>query len=537
MTRPEFTIPTGTAALAMLLLAGAAGCLVGPDYHEPDAPTAQEWLDPQSPQLQRSEKVVTRWWEVFNDPALNTLVETAHRQNPSLHAAAVRVLESQARRAFAFGLLFPQQQDATGGYSWNQASDNTGAPGVANSRTLNRINALADPRGALLRRAVGEPGIDGIYQNWDFGFGAAWELDIWGRYRRGIESANAQVLATIANYDDVLVSLIAEVAANYVLLRTQEEQLAVIFKNVEIQSRGFELAQAKFQGGTVTGLDPAQAEALLNDTRAQAAAFDARIQQTKSNLCILLGLPPQDLKDLLSPVRPIPTAPGKIAVGVPAELLRRRPDVRRTERQLAAQCALIGVAASEFYPSFSLTGNIGLSAEQFPDLWRGNSFQVFAGPSFRWAILNYGRIENSVRVQDASFQALISEYESVVLRAQGEVQIAMAGFHGALRQVQSLSQSVAAAERAVQLAEQQYAGGTADYTRVLNTQDFLTTEQSRLVFTRGDVAQKLVALYRALGGGWELREMQPLVPDSIKEQMKTRTNWGHMIESDRFAGP
>jgi outer membrane protein TolC len=206
--------------------------------------------------------------------------------------------------------------------------------------------------------------------------------------------------------------------------------------------------------------------------------------------------------------------------------------VRLAERNLAAQSAIIGVATADLYPIFSLSGDLGLAAEHFSGLWQGNSFQAFAGPSFRWAILNYGRIENNIRVQDAAYQALVSEYESVVLRAQGEVEAAVAGFVGAQKQVVSLRQSVAASEKAVELAEQQYRGGIADYTRVLNTQEFLTTEQSRLVATRGTVALNLVAIYRALGGGWELRKGQALVPAEIKDQMKQRTNWGKMIDTD-----
>lgn len=522
-----------SCGLASLFLIAFEGCKVGPNYVEPKAPIAAEWLDPAMSSPQREEGVVTRWWEVLNDPILNDLVMTAYRQNPTLHAAGIRVLEAQARRAIAFGLLFPQQQEAFGDFSWNQVSENAGGPTLENSRAQNALGLLTNPGAAIGRRVLGGPGIDSTFHNWQMGFGAAWELDMWGRYRRGIEAADAQILATIANYDDVLVSLIAEVATTYVFLRSLEEQLAVTRSNVAIQRRGFELADTKFKGGTTTGLDPAQAEALLRDTEAQAVDFETRITQTKSTLCVLLGLPPQDLSERLGEQRAIPAVPDSVAVGIPAELLRRRPDIRRAERFLAAGSAVIGVATADLYPSFSLTGELGVSAEHFSDLWRGNSLQAFVGPSFRWAVLNYGRIKNNIRVQDAAYQAQISEYESVVLRAQGEVERAIAGFLGAQRQVVSLTQSVDSAKRAVDLAEQQYRGGIADYTRVLTTQDFLTTEQSRLVATRAAVALNLVALYRALGGGWEIRESQDLVPPAIKEQMQERTRWGEMIDADR----
>jgi NodT family efflux transporter outer membrane factor (OMF) lipoprotein len=512
---------------------GWSGCKVGPDYVEPRSPVASEWMDPSVPALRRGEDVVTRWWEVLGDPVLNDLVQTAYQQNPSLHAAGIRVLEAQARRAIAFGLLFPQQQEAFGDLTWNQVSENAGSATLDRNRAPNAVGLLTNPLGSLASAVVGEPGLDNVYHNWQLGFGAAWEADIWGRYRRGIEAADAQILATIADYDDVLVSLIAEVATHYVLVRVLEEQLVVTRSNVAIQKRGYELADTKFKGGTTTGLDPAQAAALLHDTEAQAVDLETRIAQTKAILCVLLGLPPQDLTGRLAGTSVIPTAPSEIRVGIPAELLRRRPDIRRAERVLAAQSAVIGVATAELYPSFSLSGDVGLAAEHFSDLWRGNSVQAFLGPSFRWAVLNYGRIENNIRVQDAAFQALISNYENVVLRAQGEVESAVAGFLGAQRQVAALMLSVDSAVRAVDLAEQQYRGGIADYTRVLTTQDFLTTEQSRLVGTRGAVALNLVALYRALGGGWELREGQDLVPSSIKEQMQERTKWGTMIDADR----
>lgn len=536
MTMPSRRAPIAVAGACLCALAASqGGCLVGPNYVEPQAPLASEWMDSDAPHLGRGEAVLTRWWEVLNDPALNALVETAYRQNPSLHAAGIRVLEAQARKMVAFGLLFPQQQDGTGGFTWNQTSDNAGRPtpefgGGLGPAILQRSDT---PLRTLSRTALLEkPGIDGVYHNWQLGFGVSWELDVWGRYRRGIEAADAQILASIATYDDVLVSLIADVALNYVLLRAFQEQLAVAQSNVEIQRRGLELADSKFTGGTATGLDPAQAAALLHDTEAQVFALEARISQTRTTLSVLLGLPPQSLHELIGEARPIPTTPDRLAIGIPAELLRRRPDVRRAERLLASQSAAIGIANADLYPSFSLAGEIGLAAENFSDLWRGNSVQAFAGPSFRWAILNYGRIENNIRVQDAAYQALVSDYEYTVLRAQGEVETAIAAFLGSQKQVVSLTQSVEAAQRAVGLAEQQYRGGIADYTRVLNTQDFLTEEQSRLVATRGEVTLSLIAIYRALGGGWEIRESQDLVPAPIKEQMKRRTYWGGMIDAD-----
>ncbi|MEW6251127.1 MAG: efflux transporter outer membrane subunit [Planctomycetota bacterium] len=517
-----------------LLLAALVGCKVGPNYKAPMPRLEQEWMDADHPGVQRGPAELTAWWTTLNDPVLDELIQRAYQNNPSLHAAAVRILEAQAARGIAVGLLFPQQQEASGGFSWNQTSENAGAPQLEGNTWVTRMGWVRDPFGSLVQRAAGAPGVDNVFHNWQADFTIGWELDIWGRFQRGIEAADAAVLASVANYDDVLVSLMAEVATDYVLLRTLEEQLDIVHENLKIQREGQAVVQARRDAGTATELDLAQSQALVSDTEAQIPATEASIRQTRIAICILLGMPPQDITPLLGERRPIPTPPDTMHLGAPAELLRRRPDIRRAERLLAAQSANIGIAATDLYPHFSLVGSIGLAAEDFPDLFRGNSLQAFGGPSFRWAILNYGRIANNVRVQDAAFQAAISDYENLVLRAQAEVEQAVAGYVGARQQIEPLTQSVDAAARAVAVAQQQYKGGIADYIRVLVAEQFLITEQSRLVATRGTAAQELVTLYRALGGGWELRLGNDLVPAEIKAEMSERTYWGAMIDSDRF---
>ncbi len=312
-------------------------------------------------------------------------------------------------------------------------------------------------------------------------------------------------------------------------MRIFQERLAVAHANVVIQERSYYIANAKFQGGTATELDAAQAGSLLRDTEAQIPALETGIRQTQNALCTLLGIPPQDLQHLLGGQRTIPPPPTELSVGIPSDLLRRRPDIRRAERTLAAQSAQIGIATADLLPSFALLGTISLSAEHFDDLFKSNSFENFGGPSFRWAILNYGRIQNNVRVQDARFQALIGDYENTILRAQEEVESAIAGFLGARRQVEFLTDSVTSASHAVELADFQYREGAADYTRVLNSQQFLVGEQDRLVSTRGAVDLNLVSLYRALGGGWEWRTGKDFVSDPIKAQMRERTNWGILL--------
>jgi NodT family efflux transporter outer membrane factor (OMF) lipoprotein len=495
------------AMLSLGLALAAPGCsLIGPEYTRPEAPTAADWLDADAGGvLRRDASDLTAWWRVFDDPVLDHLVETAYRENPTLQTAGARVLEALARRGIAVGNLYPQQQDGFGSYGRYELSENRANQG----------------------------GVDSKFGDWQVGFDAFWELDVWGKLRRGIEAADAELSASVADYDDVLVSLIAEVAANYVSLRTTEEQLAVARDNVAIQEKSFDIADQKYQGGAVSALDSLQAKSLLEDTRSLIPRLEASIRQTENTLCFLLGMEPRDLSELLGEGGAIPSAPPTLAVGIPADIVRRRPDVRFAERSLAAQSARIGIAKADYLPSFSLTGTISFAAEDFSDLFKGDSLEGFGGPSFRWAILNYGRISNNVRVQDARYQSLISAYEDSVLRAQAEAENAIAGFLGAGREVAHLAASVGAAGRAVEIAVYQYREGAADYTRVLNTQQFLVTEQDRWVATRGQVALNLTALYKALGGGWERRVGENFVRDETAKEMRDRTWWSNMLKTKK----
>jgi NodT family efflux transporter outer membrane factor (OMF) lipoprotein len=495
----------GRCAPTLLCLAfWLGGCvMVGPDYRPPAAPIESAWIESAEPEIGGRSADYGTWWKVFGDPVLDRLVDSAYEQNLSLRIAGLRVLEAQARRGIAVGNLFPQSQQAFGAYTRQSVSEN-----IANV-----------------------PSNTG-FSDWQAGFDAAWELDFWGRFRRGIESADAALLSSVASYDDVLVSLVAEVARTYVQLRTLEERLAVARENVKIQRRSFEIAEAKFRNGKVTELDAAQARSLLADTESTIPVLEAGIRQAKYSLSVLLGLPPQDLREILAGPPAIPSAAAEVAIGIPAELLRRRPDVRRAERDLAAQSAQIGIAEADLYPSFFLIGDISLSSEDLATLFAGDSFGAFGGPSFQWPILNYGRIRNNVRVQDARFQQLAVAYENTVLLAQQEVESAIAAYAGALRQVESLSDSVQAARRSVHLSNLQYREGTVDYIRVLNAQQDLLGAEDRLTDARGSVALNLVAIYKALGGGWEIRRGKDLVPDETKQELASRTNWGSLLSSE-----
>lgn len=488
---------------------------VGPDFQKPEAPVAERWQDIDAPELKMETVDHSEWWSVFGDPTLSRLIDTAYQQNLGLQIAAIRILEARARLGVAVGNLYPQQQEASGGVIYQTTSENQ-----ANT-------------------AFG----DLSFTNFDIGLDVAWEVDFWGKFRRGIESADANFFGSIADYDDVLVSLTADVANTYVLIRTFEERLQLARENAAIQQRSMEIADVRFRNGATTELDVQQAKTLLFNTQASIPRLEAGLRQANNALGILLGLPPGDLQGLLGGQAAIPSAPDSVAVGIPADLLRRRPDVRRAELQAAAQSALIGVAKADLYPSFSLFGSIGLAASSgtsttqtgqsgVDELFDSDSLFFVGGPSFNWPLFNYGRIRNNVRVQDARLQQLLVNYQNAVLRAAQEAEDSMTGFLRGREEVVFRRQSEQAAQRSVDLALTQYREGATDYTTVLNTQQTLVAQQDQLTGVRGNIAQSLIALYKALGGGWQIRQGRAVLPEQTKEQMRQRTNWGDLLAPD-----
>jgi len=487
-----------------------SGCnIVGPDFIKPDAPVADQWLESHDSTILSEQGDVSNWWTVFNDPTLDSLIEKAYQQNLSLQIAGIRILEARAQLGIAVGNSYPQAQQVSAGLGHIELSDNQ--PNISGTA-------------------------DTSYRDADIGFDVAWEIDLWGRFKRGIQAADADLLTSIADYDDVLVSLTSSTASAYALIRTFEERIAIAHKNVEIQERSLKITTIRFESGATTELDVQQAKTLLLNTKASIPSLQVGLQQAKHAISTLLGLPPGNLETLLEGESVIPSAASEIAVGIPAELLRRRPDIRRAELQAAAQSARIGIAEADLYPHFSLVGSIGLqSSDTFNsnlgDLFQLNSLEAFAGPSLTWDIFNYGRIKNNVRVQDARLQQLIVNYQNTVLEASREVEDALVGFLRAKEQVGFLSESVDAAQRSVELALLQYRDGVADYQRVLDTQQALVAQQDLKTARQGDIATNLIAMYRALGGGWQIRQGKDFVPIETKEQMKQRTNWGELLES------
>ena len=445
---------------------------------------------------------------VFNDAGLAQLVDIAYQQNPSLHTAGIRVLEARAQLGIAIGEFYPQQQT------------------VNTAVMYNRI-PLSFPFNV----------VDNTYWQATFGAQAGWELDIWGKIRRAIESADSAFLASVANYDDVLVTLIGDVASAYVQIRTIEKQLAIAKDNVERQRTALKIAEAKFRYGTATKRDVYQAENVLGATEAAIPQLNMQLAQAKNALSVLLGMPPGQVDDLLAGPSDIPVAPPQVTVGIPADLLRRRPDIRRAELQAAAQCAQIGVAKADLLPALNLVGNVGTTASDIAraslgDVFTGNNLTYSTGPAVQWNILNYGRITNNVRVQDAKFQELLTSYQNTVLKAQQEVENGIATFIHSREQAEFLKKSVTAAEGALTIAMTQYRQGIADFTTVLTAEQSLYQTQNDLALATGSIALGLVATYRALGGGWEIREGHDLTPVEIRQEMADRTNWGTLLTPD-----
>jgi NodT family efflux transporter outer membrane factor (OMF) lipoprotein len=453
------------------------GLKVGPNYCQPTAPVAQNWIDANDKRVRGDCEDMSKWWTVFNDAGLEGLICCAYRQNLTLKEAGCRVLQARAQLGIATGQLFPQSQTMTGDFARNAVSREV-------------------PNGQF----IGAP----FFNQWDFGFNLNWELDFWGRFRRAIESNAANLNASVEDYDATLVTLLGDVASNYVQMRTLQGRIEYTTANVRLQRETLTITEARFRGGTTSELDVYQARSTLEQTEAQIPELEISLRQIINQLCILLGMPPEELESRLGPA-PIPTAPAEVAVGIPADLLRRRPDVRRAERLAAAQSAQIGVAESDFYPAVSLNGTLGYTAAQFPDLFKSTALNGSVGPSFQWNLLNYGRILNNVRFQDARFQELVVAYQQSVLTANQEVENGLVTFLKAQRRTKLQSASVDDAEKAVTIVLAQYRAGAIDFTRVTQLELALVQQQDVLTQAQGEIAGGLIQVYRALGGGWQIR--------------------------------
>ena len=505
---PSRRAPRCCLWLGLALPLCCAGCLVGPDFSSPSAPVAEKWLESDNPSVDTRNQEYRDWWIVFHDPVLNRLIEIAYNQNLTLVDAGTRVLEARAQLGAAIGEFYPQLQQGNGSVTYIRPS---------------HANTTEFP-------------VNVIHNFWrdSLGLTVNWELDFWGKFRRAIESADASYLASIANYDYVLATLLGDVATTYIGIRTLQTQIDITRENIVKQKKALAIATAKYQGGTATKLDVYQAENVLGQTESMIPQLTIQLNQGFNALAVLLGMPPQPMAPLLRGSSGIPVPPKTVAVGIPADLVRRRPDIRAAELAAMAQSAQIGITEANLYPAFSLTGVFGTSAStvgqsKLKRVFEGSGIGFAFGPSFQWNILNYGQITNQVRVEDAALQTLLVDYQNTVLKAQQEVENGLTSFLQGRDQVDYLRQSVAAADAALGIAFLQYNLGTRDFTTVLTAEQNLYTAQNDLAMAEGGVSTGLASVYRALGGGWQIRADNEFVPAATAEEMRNRTNWGELL--------
>jgi NodT family efflux transporter outer membrane factor (OMF) lipoprotein len=494
-------VPGRRLAAAALPLLFAAACMVGPNYTTPKSDVAPRWLPSPTVGEKPLNAADAYWWKLFRDPVLDGLVESAYQNNLTLQIAGARVLQARAQLNQSIGNLFPQQQGLSGSITFDQ---------VNRPVTINRYD-------------------DSIL------FAATWEIDVWGKIRRGIEADRAAYLNTVASYDDALVTVIADVASTYVNIRTLEERLRVAERNVKTQKESLRVASVQFKYGETSELDPQQASTLLAQTEAQIPSLRNSLRQAKNGLAVLLGLTPYAIDERLGGEGSIPEAPVEAAVGIPRDLLRRRPDVRAAGLAAASQSALIGVAIASLYPSFSLAGAFGfastnLGESSLSDIFTWQNRVAQAGASFFFPVFNYGRLVNQVRVQDAAFQQAILNYQNTVLTAQQEVENGLSAFATSREALDRFREAAAAAERTTQLSMLQYKAGEVQYTTVLTSEQSQLSVEDSLASTKGSVDLGLIAVYRALGGGWEIREGHDVISDAVKAEMERRVDWGRMLE-------
>jgi NodT family efflux transporter outer membrane factor (OMF) lipoprotein len=448
------------------------GFKVGPEYTKPPAPLAASWIQADDPRIYGPPPCDDAWWQVFQDPALDGLIGLAYRQNASLRSVGTRVLQARAQQAIAVGNIFPQSQQLLGVYSYGNIV-----------RTPAHIEITA--------------------------FNLSWELDFWGKYRRQIETANANFDASVENYDAALVTLFADAATYYVQYRVAQQRIAIARDNLALQEGLVAIAERQEKVGTATALDLEQLRTLMEQTRSSIPALEIIRGQANDRLCVVLGEPPHDLGPELGPGPdmghlPMPTIPAAVAAGIPADLLIRRPDVRGAERQIAAQSAQIGVATADLLPSISIgtilgQQDIGLA------IMKSSGGLAFVTPQFSWNVLNYGRLVNNVHLQDARTQELIATYQNSVLTAAQEVQTALRGFLQSQDQADALARSAAAAVAALAIEQQLFSDIRADVNRLFTLANSRLQAQDQLAVAQGNIALNLIGVYRALGGGWEVR--------------------------------
>jgi len=458
-----------------------SGCAVGPTYHPPAGKALAQW----SPALAGGETAnsgsVAFWWKNFNDPELNSLIQRAVTSNLDLKIATARIREARA------------QYRVTAADLW---------PSVGTSASYERqLQSMNQPLFGSIPLPANVPFENNVYQA---GFDASWEIDVFGGKRRATEAAKAQVAASVFGLRDTLITLLGEVARNYVEARGYQRQLTIAQENIRAQEDDLIITQDRFKHGLTSDLDAQQAATLLATTRAEVPTLENSLLASIHGLGVLLGQPPGALLEELSIVAPIPDAPPEVPIGLPSELLLRRPDVQQAERQLAAATAQIGVATADLYPKFSLTGAFGYESVSASDWFAGASKMWSLGPTVQWKIFEGGRIRANIKVQNARQEQALANYEKTMLTSFEDVENALVGYAKERVRRRSLEEAVKHSQESLRLANQLYANGLENFINVLDAERSLYQAQDQLVQSERDVILNVIKLYKALGGGWNL---------------------------------
>jgi NodT family efflux transporter outer membrane factor (OMF) lipoprotein len=541
------------------------GYKVGPNYHRPAAPLPERWIDQDDPHVVMGAPNLASWWEVFGDPVLTKLIHQADARNLSLREAGLLIEQAQAQRGIAFSELLPQAQSATASYAHGQVSRHLGnfpAGGPAFGTALApsaAVGGLATPStpvagaaafgaGAaaagttttgtspLLNSAVGSggagvgipPGTSRFFDNWGTSLNLSWELDFWGLYRRNLEAANANLDQSMHNYDEMVVQFLANVASSYVQVRVLQRRLELARLNVALQEPLVDTLFKQYEQGIATS-KPAyfQLKSNLDSTRALIPPLEISLRQGNNALCVLLGIPVQDLlRELGDPTVPDPKAPSTrivripralddtVVLAIPGEVLLHRPDVLAMEQQLRIQSAQIGISEAQLLPHIGINGTIGLAANHFGLLFNQQSLISSVGPSLTWNILNYGRLMANVRIQNIKFQQYVKAYQQTLLNANQDAENSLVAYLQSLEQARFLT---ASARDAVEVTDYYY--GQFDigylpqgitsltyYNQIFTAINFRVTQQDLAAQAEGNIALNLILLYRALGGGWQIRK-------------------------------
>ncbi len=496
-----------TSVLSSFVFALTACSSLGPDYNEPEVPWLADWESQLYSQIEEAsgeaQVDAQTWWHLFDDPVLDQLVEIARLENPSLRIAGLRVLESKAALGIANSGRYPQFQQATGAIAYVNTQSSSGS--------------------------------DQSLGSYELGLNAGWELDFWGRYSRSIESADAAFFSSVFNQQNGQVLLAAQVADLYYAYRTALLRIDIARKNAKIQKRSYEITEALFKSGESAELDLQQAKTQYMATLSSIPGLEIALTQIQNNLCVLLGRPPGNLPELDHEVKSLPTVSLAATGEVPAQLLLRRPDIRAAASQVAAQSAQVGIAETELYPSISLFGNLGWSGSTPSQ--SANTLSLGIGPSFTWNLFDHGRIKNNVRIQDARLQQTIESFQNSVLLAAREIDDAAISVIKTREQQSPQRESTLAAERSLELANTRYREGYANFQRVIDAQRAAAGQAERELINDSNHIRAVISFYQALGGGWLETPVAESLPQSTREAMESRSDWGDLMQSPDPADP